>query len=103
MSRRKIKSQVKKPKKPKMQPLSIKSMMDSKLNINRAIVKEEDNADVVSLITEKKLDLSKGDDYKYMAKIAKEMNWSVSRLFKAADRVKQLLKEEEEAKEKSNE
>lgn len=103
MSRRKIKSLVNKPKKPKMQELSIKSMMQDKLNMKRAITKEEDNADVVSLIIEKKLDLSKRDDYKHMANIAKEMNWSVNRLFKTADRVTQLLKEEKETKEKNNE
>ena len=103
MSKRRIKPEVKKIKKPKVQEISPKNMMIQTLNMKRAIAREDDNAEVVALITTGDLDILKIDDYKYMRSIAEKMNWKQNRLLKTANKVAELLKEEEKMKEKENE
>jgi hypothetical protein len=100
MSRRKIKLEIKK-KRPKAVDHSVRKAMEFSRQMKREVRKEDENAEIVALITEEKLDLERQNDYKYMAAIAKEMEWSVGRLMKTTKRVAKLLKQE--AKEKEDE
>jgi len=98
MSQRKIKTG-NKPKKP--QPIkNMKSITDMGLHMKRIVRKEDENAEVVALITEDKLDLLQQNDYKYMKTLAMDINWSIDKLFKVTRRVTELLKEEEKEKKK---
>ncbi len=99
MSRRKIKTGLGSKKKSKGMGGSMKHAMEIGIQMKRAVRKEDENSEVVALVTEEKLDLDKQHDYKYMAAIAKEMDWSVGRLMKTTERVTRLLKEEAEEKE----
>jgi DNA-binding MarR family transcriptional regulator len=94
MSRRKIViNKVKKPRKERQ--VSVNEMMAFNNRLKRAHGMEYENAEVVALITSNKLDTTKLDDHKYIKEIAKELNWSRTKLVKTIDRVMKLLKEEE--------
>lgn len=101
MSRKRIKCHTNRKKKLKGDGVSMKHITEMPLQMKRAMKKEGDNAEIVTLITEEKLDLEQIHNYKYMQSVAKDLNWSVGRLQKATDRVTKLLKSEE--KEKDNE
>jgi hypothetical protein len=75
--------------------------MEMGVQAKRDMKKEDDNTEVVLLITEEKLNLESRYDYKYMAPIARELGWSMGRLTKATERVAKLLKAEEKEDEDS--
>jgi hypothetical protein len=102
MSRRKIVVNKKKKTK-KARDTSVKDMMKFKQQLKLAENKENENAEVVSLIVSNELDVNKKDNYGYMKSVAAKLNWSTSRLLKTTDRVVKLLKEEEKNKEKEDE
>jgi len=82
--------------------MSQKRVLSSILQAKRNQEKENDNAEVVVLITQKKFNSIRRLDYKYMSSIAEQLGWKIGRFQKAVDRVIQLLKAEKETKEKQN-
>lgn len=100
MSRRKIKVNNIHKKRPHGNHANTRNQVDFLVQAKRLETREEDNAEVITLITSEELDLE-NKDYKYLSTIANKLNWSVGRLQKATDRVTKLLKQE--AKEKKDE
>lgn len=99
MSRRRIQCHTNRKKKPKGEGIPMRQVTGIQLGLKRALRKEEENAEIITLITEGKLDLNQTSNYQHMQSAAKELNWSVGRLQKATERVSKLLENEKKEKE----
>lgn len=84
MSRLKIKDPMRK-KKTKLQKISLSKMAQEHLQIARNKNKEKDDDEIEKLI-EKNI-LKKDGSYKHIKNVAKDLDWSTSRVIRSMDRL----------------
>lgn len=100
MSKKKIKAPRVKVKKPKMNPFMMQQMHELMMgpNTEKLKRKREDADKVTDLILEGTLDPYKIEDYKHVKSVARTLDWSAHRMFKAIELadVAQMVKNEEE-------
>ena len=83
----KEKKKIKKKKKIKTPEISMSMAAESQLNIKRARRAIDEDGIITSLIKSNNLDLTKVDDYDYMATVARGLDWSIGRLLKVTRRL----------------